>query len=340
MAPPQEFAKFCYTVPNTDHTLDTNIRLRALDDNDNNPRSNPTHTLGALSILPLELLDMVLAQLDLRSLTTLRLVNKRSREAVDAGTRYQQVITHARVVLQAALFIGTANFTTCQDLYTELCTGECRTCGDFGGYIYLLTCRRVCFRCFTNEIEYLPLSPSEVKRLFGVGARDIENFSIPLLRSVAGFYSCRGQKWNRSLVLVDRVSARTAGIALRGGVEAMEQHVQNQARNAQQLYVSRVAAGGIPRAPRTLETVDEGEANPRRFMGVVRAPALGVGGLDWGVRCLGCKNEYRPKPSGLHWLRLFTWEGLEEHIREYGEVKEEKVLDYVIGYKHCSVEGS
>jgi hypothetical protein len=65
---------------------------------------------------------------------------------------------HGRVVLQATLTIKTASLYSCEDLYSELCTAKCRSCGDFAPFLYLITCQRVCYLCFTLETEYLPTS--------------------------------------------------------------------------------------------------------------------------------------------------------------------------------------
>ncbi|KAL4925795.1 uncharacterized protein BDV17DRAFT_166790 [Aspergillus undulatus] len=79
--------------------------------------------------------DMMLIQLDLRSLANLRRANRRFMQAVDVMPQYQKI---ARVAIQGALSINTGSSFSCQELYNELHRAECRSCGDFGGYLYLI----------------------------------------------------------------------------------------------------------------------------------------------------------------------------------------------------------
>ncbi|KAL2795705.1 hypothetical protein BJX66DRAFT_336618 [Aspergillus keveii] len=130
-----------YRLSLVDHTLDSNSRLCPVD----NGRhiSPPKVDLGALDKLPQELLETVLGQLDIQSLTKFRRFNRRGMQAVDSIHAYKQIVTRFPTALRAILSINTGATYSCQDLYHELQTAECRDCGRFGGFLYLLTCRRL-----------------------------------------------------------------------------------------------------------------------------------------------------------------------------------------------------
>lgn len=157
-------------------------------DNGKHTNSDTTTTadksLGHLERLPLELINMVLMQLDIRSLTDFRRVNRRAMQTIDNIPQYGKIVTHAPISLQGTLSIGSGRYFSCQDLYKALCTANCETCGKTGGYLYLITCRRVCFQCFTQRDEYQPLLWTDVSRKFGI-SRQVVN-TLPSMRSLPG----------------------------------------------------------------------------------------------------------------------------------------------------------
>lgn len=91
-------------------------------------------TLGTLEQLPLELLHMILTQLTIRSLTHFRHVNRRALQIVYSIPQYKAIAVYAPASLCGILSIGTGEWMPCQDLHDKLCTAECDSCGDFGGY--------------------------------------------------------------------------------------------------------------------------------------------------------------------------------------------------------------
>ncbi|KAF2136590.1 uncharacterized protein K452DRAFT_237240, partial [Aplosporella prunicola CBS 121167] len=85
--------------------------------------------------------------LDLRTLTDFRCVNQRAMQVVDSIFPYNAIIKHVRNALRGILSIETGRWITCEALFETLCTPQCESCGAFGGYLYLITCKRVCYRC-------------------------------------------------------------------------------------------------------------------------------------------------------------------------------------------------
>src|SRR2546430_7279285 len=98
----------------TNATLDPEKLARCCPlDNRRRESTNVDVTLGVLDVLPLELLNTVLLKLDLRSLTTLRAVNRCARLTVDVIPQYKRIFTHSPRVLRAALSLGAASWISC-----------------------------------------------------------------------------------------------------------------------------------------------------------------------------------------------------------------------------------
>ncbi|KAJ6097668.1 hypothetical protein N7499_002042 [Penicillium canescens] len=206
--------------------------------NENSGFHLPRYGLGALDKLPLEIIHLALIQLDMRSLADFRHVNKSARLVTDSIPQYKRILVHAPASIQGCLNIETARFFSCQDLYEKLSTAECDSCGDFGGYLYLVTCRRVCLLCFTQEADYLPLSRNDAIRKFGLGSKDLA--CLPRMKSLPGHYSPRGIKRRQRETLFDFSAARQAGIAVHGSLSSMENYASKMASRRLQAYDSRL----------------------------------------------------------------------------------------------------
>ena len=302
-----------------DHTLDDIEGLCRLDNG--HDRRVPCYGLGPLEIVPLEILQMILLRLDIQSMTHFRRVNRRARLVVDQIPQYKQIVVHAPASIRGCLTIRTGFSFSCQDLYNKLRTADCDSCGDFGGYLYLATCRRVCFLCFTEKTDYLPLLRSDVIRKFGLRSEHLAK--VPSFKSIPGLYSPRGIKCRRRLTLIDHSAAREAGIVMHGDSNSMKQYAPETLNKRLEIHQSRKATstGGVkPRLPRSEDSFDGFSSNPLRFMGIIRAPVLGarMGSPQWGFHCIACKPHHYGRP--LHWRRKFTKESYRDHIRECGEI--------------------
>lgn len=77
------------------------------------------------------------------------------------------VAEHCPDILRTILSIR-ANSFDCRTLYRTLCTTESATCDQFGNYLYLITCKRVCYLCFVENLDYLPTFLTQAARLTGL----------------------------------------------------------------------------------------------------------------------------------------------------------------------------
>jgi hypothetical protein len=190
-----------------------------------NGRHDKQHsaTLGALEALPVELLQIVLLDLDLQSLTLLRHVNRRARFTIDTLWQYSEIIRYAPNSLRAALSINVGTSISCRQLHTNLCSQECIACGRFGAFLYLLTCSRVCYVCLVEDPRFLPLTPKHARVAFGLSSNEISKLNTAI--TLPGKYSHSSKIWQTRISLVDRTSSHLAGIRLHKSVEQMEEYV-------------------------------------------------------------------------------------------------------------------
>lgn len=291
-------------------------------------RHEPVACAGALEVLPIEILHEAFPRLDLRSLTYLRLVNRRTMRLVDALPQYSDIIKHAPNALRGILAIGTGSWVSCKALDTSLCTARCEQCGDFGSFLYLLTCKRVCFLCLSSDDVLLPLSPSQACRKFGLKRHHFAD--LHQMKTTPGTYSPNRKKVLKPGTLLDHEHVRLAGINLHGSLAAMEQYVaQKQARMLEAYNAAQTEqdSSGPPararRRPPALDSFDGRSGNPHRFVAIARVPWLDRASrrVERGFYCVGCERSHR-KPC--HWRILFAADTFEEHLTNCGEIKDGK----------------
>ena len=322
----EELKTHTYDRPNLiDHTLDYNDLARCCRLDNGRHSISPQFGLGSLDCLPPELLSITLAQIDLRSLTDFRRVNQRAMELVDSLPQHRALVTHAPALLRGILSNGTGRWISCQDLFDTFCTAVCEVCGDFGGYVYIITCKRVCFLCLSDESSYLPLLRRDVSCKFGLNSSVISE--LPTMKSLPGRYSPNERICRTRLTLIDSESAWQAAIKVHGTASAVKQYTSELAAKRWEQYqkrISQLVAGASGKAPRPpyQEAWDGHCSNPRRFMAIIRTPWWNriTHSLDWGFHCVGCKRQHRCRP--LHWRRKFTTTKFDEHIRRCGEIQD------------------
>ncbi|TPX13491.1 uncharacterized protein E0L32_006221, partial [Thyridium curvatum] len=199
-----------------DRTVDDNLPATSLAAEIDYSEPRPSSAgVGHFNTLPLEILHDIMHELDLRSLESLRSVNRSARQLVDSFPQYTAVASHAPDVLAALLATGAAAGTTCRGLFAKLRSPACEDCGDgFAGHIYLPTCRRVCFPCLTQQEgdKYLPLPRELAARHYGLKPHALAR--LPGVRCVPGSYAPQAKPLGREVALVDREAARAAGVAL------------------------------------------------------------------------------------------------------------------------------
>ena len=296
-------------------------------------RASLSFSLGALDILPLELRTAIFQLLDVQSLIALRRVSQSARMTVDAFSPYQSVRQYAPELLRAVLSIQVAGHNTAMDLYNALVTQNCLYCGDFGGFIYLFKCARVCCLCVGEEMDMLPFAPSLARISCGLSRKDVS--SLPTIRSLPGMYSWLNKKIRRRVALVDRGAAERAGIKLHGSRQRMEEvaiALKNDAlegwRKKKQQYDSRSRLRLRSHGPTRpdLSPLDGKDGNPYRFMGILRVSWLNrrTWTTEDGLSCAGCgeRTYLKTYRRSLDWRRHYSRKGLSDHVSECEDSKQ------------------
>lgn len=308
--------------PNTNGTLDQLLVARPSQQRSNRPPS--VAGAGALDTLPPELLEPILSQLDLRSLTECRLVNRRVAELVENLPSHKIITTHGRYAFRGAFAIKVADLITCDRLCEVVCTAECDKCGDFAGFIYLFTCRRVCLICRSQYPDYLPLRPRMASRKFGLSLRAIN--TLPRMEIFPGTYSPSRSYIDASVTtLVDHNAGLEAGIQRHGSLKAMTEYTEGQWGSDNSYEDENEDLG--------YDTYDKDWSDPHRYAALVEVPCFRrvSNEVDHGFHCLGCKDlpshkpQKRFKRAGLRDARRkFSAVSFGQHLRECGPIKDGK----------------
>lgn len=308
-----------------ERTINVNIR-KLLKKGKACPRKPAETNLGALDVLPPELLQMIILQLDLLSLVRFRQTNRRARDIMDLIPQYEIIITHAPDALLSINAVKMGHLITCQGLYDKLCTSECETCGNLSSYLYILRFKRVCFPCFTERPEYLPVRSSYAKQAFSLNREKFN--TLPRLKSIPGGYALKPHTSPRELV--DKGVALNAGLELHGSREGINKYADKEyARKRceyKELFVQAKAEGWnpvmrrpyVPRKP-----ADCKEMNPERFMAVVSMPWYNTTTREsvWGMYCRACDQ---PSTEPPNFWRRYTVESFREHVKKFGRIVDNK----------------
>jgi hypothetical protein len=226
------------TINLTDHTLDEQNLSRACPLDNGHHAHEKQGSLGSLECLPLELLCDVLYHLDSSTLAIFRRLNTRAVPVLDALHSYKTLVHECPDIVRAIYSIGYGSHITLDYLGNALCTVRCQGYGDFGGYLYLLSCQRVCYRCFWRKLNYFPLQPAEAARQYGVNRRSLED--LPTMQSVPG--SCTSSEKSRltRMILVDREIALQRAIEVHGSADAMWAVVKRNTSALEGTYGARL----------------------------------------------------------------------------------------------------
>ncbi|KAI8689703.1 hypothetical protein LRP88_14003 [Fusarium phalaenopsidis] len=290
------------------------------------PSTNP---FPFLDRLPPELFHIIISQLDLASLHALRRTNRRAAELLYSHSEYNTLITHAWDAVRGAQCIDTAKIITCKQLHEKLCTEKCDGCGDFGGYLYLLTCKRVCFVCFSERKCYFPVPPSLACRKYWISSEVVD--TLPHMKVMPGVYS-PARVASVESVFVDSESALNAGLEIHGSSDVMtETVIEKEMERINEYSRRRYEAAFSEEDPKPfveppevfLSRCDERVNNPHRFLAIVPAPWFNKSKqlTEQGFHCIGCEDlEKMP----FHHRRRFTATSFEEHLEECGEINRGK----------------
>lgn len=244
----------------------------------------PAHLM--IGMLPLEIIVNILLALDIPTLATLRRVNRRAMSLVNSLHWYKMVLKHCPNVLRAIISID-ANSFDCHTLYVALTSQKCETCNRFGSYLYLITCRRVCYLCFTSRMDYLPVTVAYAMKYTGLSKRELG--PIPSISSLPGRYTPFAKLARKRYLLFDR-----------------------------QVVLNRAPDPSIQH-DRRIQQQDRTTNETRRYASIISAPYLGPSrqSADWGYYCIACRDDTAP---ATHFRIKYTRDDILDHFEQQGAI--------------------
>ncbi|KAI2602743.1 hypothetical protein GGR54DRAFT_487683 [Hypoxylon sp. NC1633] len=168
---------------------------------------NSNTGLGSLNQLPLELLNDILLRLDMSSLFNFRQTNLPSRQVVDSLMQYRMVASHGLNLFCALLRTRLATGISLLDFYCALCTKTCALCGEFGGFISLLTWTRCCFKCLRLSAELRAESLASARKQLHL-PKAVSN-RLVTFKTLPGIYSMDETEYKSRITVVSARQART-----------------------------------------------------------------------------------------------------------------------------------
>ena len=274
--------------------------------------------------LPLELRNLILAQLDIRSLTNLRCVSQSSRLAVDEIPQYGTIRAQAPELLRAVFSHGIARWTLIEDLFNALISQTCTLCGNFAPFIYLLSCNRACEVCVSHDPQFCAQLASSAK------AKSVDDRALaspPTLRSTPGSSIHRQHTHLEQLALFDWKAANLLAVAMRNKAKEIENTLGSR------LYPRANRDKAMPRSQRIVEEKNDQVDNPvhprlkttndtqvPRLVGIIHVPWLNrvSGKLEWGVSCKGCERGLGTSTQGMSHsssrVRMYSQDDFLKHL--------------------------
>lgn len=192
------------------------------------------------------------------SLFKFRQINLRSRQLVDSLDQYQRVVLHGLNLFCALLRTRPATDITLLDFYTALCTKTCTLCGEFGGFISILSWTRCCFECLQVSPETQVRTLASVRKQLHMTKAELGQ--LRCLKSLPGTYS-------------------------------MNESVQSSRITIVSLYQATSACGRQLHPPPQVQPGSSDRDQKFNFMGSCALPHYDkqTGSVEHGLSCAGCQ---------------------------------------------------
>ncbi|KAL9566543.1 hypothetical protein ACKAV7_009458 [Fusarium commune] len=248
--------------------------------------------LGSLHRLPLELLRDTLVRLDVHSLFKFRQTNLRSRQTVDSLKQYQKIVLHGMNLLCALLRTRIAVDVSLLDFYNALCLKHCGLCGEFGGFISLLTWKRCCIKCIKEAPETQVRTLSAARKEFRLTKLELDQ--LRSFKTLPGIYS-------------------------------MEESVHKSRIAIMSLHQATLISRRQSCVPRQAQLASSERNRKFSFMGSCALPYYDTrtGNVEHGMSCTGCQLALEKGiigAKGEKWAfeardKVYARDGFLEHFR-------------------------
>ena len=257
-------------------------------------------SLGRLDTLPLEILHCIFAALDFQSLSRVSKTCLRGIEVVESLREYRDMIRHAPRAIAALGRTRQVCYHAASTLHNTLLSKECASCGRFGAFLFLPTCKRCCYDCLWQNPSLWVMPISAAAKCFGLPTSLVK--TLPTMLSLPGNYQVRfGVSVTRRRRLVSLAAAKKLAIDHFGSEERVAGllEVRRTAGLSSQEYFDLrwlQAAPMQPPGPEISTRVKEADTPNDSCSGVasIPFPHLSTGNkLEHGLWCKGCEHTFR-----------------------------------------------
>lgn len=119
---------------------------------------------------------------------------------VDSLNQYQRVVSHGLNLFCALLRTRLAIDISLLDFNNALCIKACTLCGEFGGFIFLLTWKRCCFKCLQESPETQLRTLASVRKRLQMTKVELDQ--LRSFKSLPGIYSMNESVQNSRITIV------------------------------------------------------------------------------------------------------------------------------------------
>ena len=269
-------------------------------------KTDPSGSLGILDTLPLELLHAIFAMLDFKTLSHIQKTCLRGISVIESLREYRDMIEHAPKALAALGRTRLIHYHSATALHAALLSADCQSCGEYGPFLHLPTCKRCCYQCLWKHPRLWVIPISQVKSCFGITNNQLKR--LPVMRSIPGRYSVRNSVSRRQRIrLLCVETAKRLAIEENGDDEWMDSELESKYTNAllsskdyhnykwlQAAPLQSPNPGFAARSLNRCRTSDE-------FCGMASLPfpyLTVTNAINEGYWCLGCELTYRQWSSG------------------------------------------
>ncbi|KJZ70870.1 hypothetical protein HIM_09735 [Hirsutella minnesotensis 3608] len=282
--PEDEEREFKYMIRN-----DAPVRTQAI------RRKPDCPSLGRLGSLPPELLLMICNFLDFQSLSRASQASLDLNALVHGLSAYHEMMEHAPDVLAVLGKTRLLHHHSASLLRQTLRSDRCVSCFEFGGFLLLPTCERVCLECLHRNPILWMIPITIAKQCFGLSDKDLGQ--IPVLHSIPDTYCVRFQVSRRRVYrLVNVKQIKQLALRVHGSPEKVLTFLPR-------VNVGTSATGNLS----SLKTLHKASLEPPgrdmslirhsdqlgndHFCGMasMRLPVLTDAGIDRGYLCRGCR---------------------------------------------------
>lgn len=263
-------------------------------------RNDGTSSAGALDSLPLELLHSICASLDFQSLSRLSRTSIRSKAIVESLPAYRDLMKYAPGTLNALGKTGLISVHSSTTLHAALRSENCVSCGEYGAFLFMPTCGRICYLCLKRNATFWVISTRQARKYFNLTERQIK--LGPIMHNILGYYLCGSRRQRVRLISVG--DAKKIAIMVHGSEEKLGELVLPQPpstlfwhemlRETRAYQISKwlieAPLDPIPYDPLTIPRDSDQPDNVWLGTASIHFPSISPQKtLENGLWCLGCK---------------------------------------------------